>query len=525
MFCILQFAILTKRYYIRLFQLGNACMIRILFITFLLIFICNKNSLAQIKIENLTKDSIVTFQAGDYEAGKIKRFFLGSNYRDVWTAPVSAPVFDLNKSGLKVTKQGGSRQTINLRLEDKNGNEYVLRSIDKRLYQALGEKLRETFVADLVEDQTSTGHPYGALTIPPMASAIAVYHTNPILVYIPYDTAFKEFADVLANEPALFERRPDEDQSHVESFGNPPHVVGTEKMKEHLRKDHNNIVDEVLYARSRLFDMLINDWGRHEDQWRWGIFKTDSGKVFQPIPRDRDHAYFKINGLLPTIVSQPWAKRNLVSFDYCFTDIKGLNKSAYNIDNRILTSLSRKKWIEQAEYIKANLTNEIIEKAIQELPNAAYKLTGEEIIAKLKARREQLSEVAGIYYEILAKEVTITGSYKREFFNVRRVNDDSTVVEVQKVNNDGSIGPVYYRRAFYTKETKHICLMGSDGDDVFAISGDVKKGIYISIKAGEGNDSITDNSEVKRGRKKTIICDKFNFSQISTGPEAKVFCK
>jgi hypothetical protein len=35
--------------------------------------------------------------------------------------------------------------------------------------------------------------------------------------------------------------------------------------------------------------MLLGDWDRHEDQWRWSEFEKENGEhYFRPIPRDRD---------------------------------------------------------------------------------------------------------------------------------------------------------------------------------------------------------------------------------------------
>ena len=44
-------------------------------------------------------------------------------------------------------------------------------------------------------------------------------------------------------------------------------------------------------SRRRLFDMLIGDWDRHQDQWRWIEFKENGKKVYRPMPRDRDQAF------------------------------------------------------------------------------------------------------------------------------------------------------------------------------------------------------------------------------------------
>jgi hypothetical protein len=37
--------------------------------------------------------------------------------------------------------------------------------------------------------------------------------------------------------------------------------------------------------------MLIGDWDRHYDQWRWAEYKKKGQVIYRPIPRDRDQAF------------------------------------------------------------------------------------------------------------------------------------------------------------------------------------------------------------------------------------------
>jgi hypothetical protein len=37
-----------------------------------------------------------------------------------------------------------------------------------------------------------------------------------------------------------------------------------------------SMFDEDEYIKARLFDMLIGDWDRHYDQWRWAEQKKGS---------------------------------------------------------------------------------------------------------------------------------------------------------------------------------------------------------------------------------------------------------
>ena len=67
------------------------------------------------------------------QGGGLRRFFLGDTYRDLWATPIRVPVLDIGTfaGGLTPTRRGGGNQTKSVRFEDKNGNEYVFRLVDK----------------------------------------------------------------------------------------------------------------------------------------------------------------------------------------------------------------------------------------------------------------------------------------------------------------------------------------------------------------------------------------------------------
>src|ERR1043165_542074 len=78
------------------------------------------------------KDSMVV-AGGHFKTSGAKKFWMGSNYRKEWNTPIKVPIIDLSKEkgGLTPTKKGGGKQTKSLRLEDAQGNEYTIRSVQK----------------------------------------------------------------------------------------------------------------------------------------------------------------------------------------------------------------------------------------------------------------------------------------------------------------------------------------------------------------------------------------------------------
>lgn len=130
-------------------------------------------------------DSTVRVKITDiYNRGKFLKFWIGEGYRDVWNEPVTFPVFDIRskKGGLKILQLGGGLQSRSIRMENPNGKQYVLRSANKNAAKLLGPKLQNTIAQYTLQDAISSSNPYGALTIPKLADAAGIMHTNPQLV-------------------------------------------------------------------------------------------------------------------------------------------------------------------------------------------------------------------------------------------------------------------------------------------------------------------------------------------------------
>lgn len=203
-----------------------------------------------------------------YRRSGVHNFFWGKHYRDEWSTPVKIKTvyLDTLMGGLHPVEKGGGRQTKTLRLKDKSGKEFVLRSIDKTFTRALPEIFRGTFVEAVANDQVSIAHPYSAITVPMLAEAAGVYHTNPQIVFVPDQPALDTFRKDFKDQLYLFEERPDGFQVDADNFGNSADVDGTEKMLKKIKEENDHRVDQVSFVRARLFDMFLSDWGRHEDQ-------------------------------------------------------------------------------------------------------------------------------------------------------------------------------------------------------------------------------------------------------------------
>ncbi|WP_053223366.1 metallophosphoesterase [Roseivirga seohaensis] len=471
------------------------------------------------------KDTLFAASELYHERSNFHLKMFGENYRNEWATKINVPFFDIGseKGGLKIIKRGGGHQTISLRLEAADGKQYVLRSMDKNPALTLPQEFRQTFIKDIVQDGISASHPYAPFIIPTLADAAGIFHANPKVVYIPDDPRFGIHRQDFANTLALFEERANKKNIEEPFFGEGDDVLSSPDLYEKLRKDNDNHVDQVFVARNRLFDFWLGDWDRHDDQWRWVEYdKKDDEKLYKPIPRDRDVAFFAGEGIFKKIASSKWAQPALRGFhdDIDYMPSMGSYRIRY-FDRIFMTEVSMGEWLEQARELKAALTDEIIESSIRQWPNEIYDLHGEEIIRKLKNRRDNLEKYAKEYYLLISKEVDILASDKQELFKVERLDDEHTKVVVHKISKKGNLDKIIYERTFKTSETDEIRLFGFDGNDRYEITGEVNKGIKVRIIAGDDDDVIIDNSKVRGLGKKTIVYDTKSGTDLETSSETR----
>jgi hypothetical protein len=444
--------------------------------------------------QELKEDSITVAVEPEYNtAGRMHRFLFGANYRAVWATPVKLKIFRLGneKGGLKILRQGGGLQTSSLRLEDAGRRQWVLRSIQKFPERGLPDNLRPTVVKDILQDQVSAAHPFSALTVPLLASALDIPHSNPQVVYVADDPALGEYRNDFANKVFLFEER---EPVAAEKTDN------TERVQDKVKEDNDNHVDEKTVLRVRLLDMLLGDWDRHEDQWRWDRIREGKRNFYRPVPRDRDQVYYKTSGVFPWFVSHQWLKSKFQGYSGSIRDIKGWNFNARYFDRYFLHQLDEDDWREQVALIQKIVTDSLIRAAIDKMPAPIVELCGQEIITNLIARRNNLLKLALAYYRFISIYVDIPATDKREHFIVAEQKNGDVDVTIEKIKKEAPEGKLIYHRVFKPDVTKEVRLYGFDGNDVFSVAGVQASAIRVRMIGGGGEDSFYVDKELHNRR-------------------------
>ena len=453
----------------------------------------------EVNVPNIQYKDTLTISASEkYKpVSGFKKWIIGQNYRYEWSTPVNMKVFNINKErgGFTATGLGSGKQTLSLHLkEKKTGKEWVLRAVDKLPMGALPQEYQGTMAPDLVREFNSASHPYAPLAIPDLAKALNIAVPHPELFFVPDDPALGYYQPLFKNSVCIMEERePSLDGSNSKS---------TAKIFNDVIEENDHRIDQFAVLRARLLDIVIGDFDRNMDQWKWATSDTGKGKLYYPIPRDRDQAFFYSDGLLLRRSSKKLLPF-LVGFRNDIPQVNWFNYTARDFDRLFLTDLDEKEWKETITEVQQKLTDSVIAKAVKKLPPEIYPMDAKTIPDKLVSRRNALTKEGVTYYRFISREVNVVGSNMQEYFKVSNHGDGLQVrVYAREEGKDTSF--IMYDRIFEPSTTHEIRLYGLEGADVFDIDENAKSRIKLRIIGGKGRDTFD-----IRGNVENLIYDIF----------------
>lgn len=467
-----------------------------------------------------------------YKAGILHKFFFGAHWRDLWTTPLEAELIDLDKfeGGIKPYKKGGGLQTKSLRFKGKDGREWKFRSIDKNPSKVLPEDLRESLVADVIKDQISSANPLAPVIVVPMLNAAGVLQAEPKIVVLPDDEKLGEFREEFGGVLGMIEIHPDADKDKDKpDFESAEKILGTFDLLHRLEEKRDEKIQSKEFLKARLMDIFFGDWDRHTDQWRWAKYEINNSKFWYPIPRDRDQAFSKFDGLIPAIAA--YYTPQLVSFDDDYPQMEDLTWNGRFLDRRFLSEITKPEWDSVTQFVKNKLTDSLIEASVKLLPEEDYKIAGSEMVYNLKSRRDKLFEASDEYYQLINKTVDIYGSNKKDQAEIKRLNDLYTQVKLFKKEKDsGKKGEPFYSKIFDNDLTNEIRIHLLDDDDKAVVTGTADCGPMVRIIGDQGEDVLVDSSivngyflsfiPIKDAETKTGLYDSGSKSKFYAGPSS-----
>jgi hypothetical protein len=464
-----------------------------------------------------TSDSVDVVPGARYELSSVGAALAGAGYRDLWTTSIRVPVADLSElgGGLTPFRVGGGMTTQTLHLRGADGRRYVMRSVDKTPGQGLEERLQGTIVESALQDQISALHPTGALVVAKLLDAIDVLHADPRLLVIPDDPRLGDFREQFADMLVLFEERPDDGPKGTAGFAGSRKIVDTDELLKRLEDSSKNRIDANDFLRGRLVDLLVGDRDRSVNNFLWARFDAPGGiHIWRAVPRDRDQAFVEFDGALKAI-GRVYESR-LVTFDEEFPSIAGLTRNAWDMDRTLLVGLSRAEWDGAVQAVQGALTDEVIEEAVRAMPAEHFAKIGEDMIEKLRSRRDLLPGAADELYDLVFATASIHATDEKDVASIDRLPDGSVRVELTKRGEVES----YFLREFDAAETEEIRIYLHGGADEAVVSGIAESSPLIHVIGGHGRDRLTDLSETSGVG--TVFHDRGEATSFTTGPSTAV---
>lgn len=292
------------------------------------------------------------------------------------------------------------------------------------------------------------------------------------------------------------EERPDEREGDLPGFGGFTKIVATTTLIERLEEDPANRLDATGYLTARLVDMMLGDWDRHHDQWRWAEVEETAGITrYVPIPRDRDYAFADYDGWMMVV------GRNFVSNAVRFRrkyDLEGLTRSAWEIDHSLLVGLERPQWDSVTAFVRASVTDAVIDEAIGRLPPEFRGERAAEIADILRWRRDHIAEVADGFYRRLATEVDVRATDMNDLARIERVAPALLRVRLYpRGADDAPAGDAYFDRTFHEEDTHEVRVYLHGGDDLATVTGEGGNSVMVRVIGGGGDDRLENLSPIR----------------------------
>lgn len=338
-------------------------------------------------------DSVMVTASSLYKADEIKTLIQGEQYRQAWATPIKVPVMYLDTllGGVTILKEGGGKQTHSLKLITKDSIELTLRGVNKDPKKLIPEIAETLGLENIIVDGISAQHPYGAILAAELADKANLLNTKPKVVFVPKQKTLKQYSDKYRNRLYLLEYET-ESKTNWTELDSIVNTIDTEDLQElKLKYPEKVFINKTELIRARLFDLLIGDWDRHTKQWGWAIQDTNGKYIAHPIAGDRDNAFFNLEGIVPTLLSNKYVVEELRPFE---NDIDFMPGLVYPFDRYFLLNTPEALFVDQAKQLQIMLNDSVLEQALKVWPKSIADLDGKEIINKIKSRRDDLVNYA-----------------------------------------------------------------------------------------------------------------------------------
>ncbi len=412
----------------------------------------------------------------------------GKHYRTIYSTPIRVQPLQLDSllGGVRVVDQ--TEQLHGLLLEDKDRRLFMLRPlggstsfIESDFFREMYRKsdFRDTYLDTFIRDAYTMINPYTFMASGYMANKAGLESLRYRLYYLPPNSVRDTIVDGTRIQDKIVT------VIDIPDINTRENIYTTPEMLDKLHENKNNRVNQQLYIRERMFDILTGDWNKIPENWNWIAENTEQGVEFIPVVIDRNHAFTRVDGLLFKQLLNILTLGFIFDYDDEYKNIKKFNKLGFTLDVALTPESVESDWVGEAEYLKSLLTDQLISEAFNELPPEIKGEDIERIKINLKARRENLPEIAAEYYRLLQYNPVLTGTVRDDRIIIDRSPEDSIRVRMEDI----ATGEQVFAKTYDRKLTDQIWIYGLDGNDQFEILGKKRKSSPVYLVGGKGKDT------------------------------------
>lgn len=437
------------------------------------------------------------YPQADSGKSKIYNWMWGRHYRLLYTIPIRVPSATIETLGGGMDIVGQAEGFHGLLLENKRKQLYLLKPLggstsflESKFFREIYNKtdFKNTYLDEFLGDAYTIINPYTFLVADYLAKSAGLSFSPSRIYYIPSHMRKDTVADGSDIQDRLV------NLINVPDINLRSNLYTTEDFLDSLQVSKNYMADQNLYIRERIFDMWIGDWNKTNENWEWQSHTVNDSVIYTPIVIDRNHAFTKVDGVLFKQMLKMLSLDFICNYDsLILKDTKKINKLAFALDMAVAGRSDESVWIRQAQEIRKQMTDSLIDSAFTYLPEGVKHDEIELIKRKLKRRRLELEAVACQYYRLLQRTPVVAGTNQSDYFLIERQAPDRTILRIY----DPETGDCRLEQQFSGKETKELWLYGLAGNDTFEVKGNTRKDFPIYLISGEGENQYQLNHSRK----------------------------
>ncbi|MEJ2615166.1 MAG: hypothetical protein P8Z35_09415 [Ignavibacteriaceae bacterium] len=422
-----------------------------------------------------------------------RKFFLGNDWRKLWTTPIKIKRLDLNNfdGGLLPVKELSANDSKSLLFRSKRGNLWKFNSLNFDPRKIFPGEVIENLSERTLQDQVSIINPFAPIVMNSIINGVDSTDKKTILIFIPKDTSLGKYQKEFGGLPGILEN-----QHKCIEQTDFSKIISTYSLLNKIENGSTGKIDSKRFLEERLIDIFSGDWNRGVDKWCWEKIEKRNNISWIPVPKERTLAFSKIDGLFGKsgVILVP----SLSSFNEDYPDIKKITYNGRFLDRKILTGINKDNWDSVTYDLYLKLSDSLIINSVNNLPPEVSDAERYQLQNDLIARKDKLPEISNDYFKLINEVADIYATSNDDSAEVNRLDNDLTKVSLYMELKKGRPEKFkkYFERTFNNNLTDEIRIHLGDGNDKAVINGNVDQSPLVRIIGGFGNDKIEDNSVV-----------------------------